>query len=86
MDIYDFTYAYTLNIVGTLVNKSLDKERSVLLIYSKNLVDDHHKNFSIDNIERVFNNSEECRLCGSFEVMKLPRKFSYSFTYFLTDS
>ena len=79
MDISDFTGAHTSNVAGTLVKKSLDKDGNVLSVYSKNLGDSHEdhgvKEFKVEDVERAFNNSEGCRLSGSFEVMRLPGNF-----------
>ena len=76
MDISDFTGAHTSNVRGTLVKKSLDKDGKILKTDSSALGQKHEDDkFTTDDVIKAFNESQGCRLTGSFQVMRLPGNF-----------
>ena len=76
MDISDFTGAHTSNVKGTLIKKSLDKDGKLLKMDSSDVNKKHEEEkFTTEDVIKAFNESQGCRLTGSFEVMRLPGNF-----------
>ena len=76
MDISDFTGAHTSNVKGTLVKKSLDKDGVLIKTDSKDIGEKHEEEkFTTADVMKAFNESQGCRLTGSFQVMRLPGNF-----------